>query len=76
VSGLRVLRQSRGLGLRQAARLAHVSPAHLSRIENGLRNPSVELLLVLLGLYRADASARMLRAVVAKDGKVNGKVKR
>ncbi|MFI9465691.1 helix-turn-helix domain-containing protein [Streptomyces xiamenensis] len=41
---IRKLRQQRGYGLRRFAAVARVSPAHLSRIERGLRSPTPEVL--------------------------------
>ncbi|WP_037568417.1 helix-turn-helix domain-containing protein [Phaeacidiphilus oryzae] len=47
---LRELRRSAGLGLESAAARVGLSPAHLSRLETGRRQPSLP---VLLGLSRA-----------------------
>ncbi|MDO6460949.1 XRE family transcriptional regulator [Granulosicoccaceae sp. 1_MG-2023] len=41
---LRVIRQARGLSLINAARLCAVSPATLSRIENGLMSPTFDVM--------------------------------
>ncbi|RKN40755.1 XRE family transcriptional regulator [Streptomyces hoynatensis] len=41
---IRRLRERGGYGLRRFAATADLSPAHLSRIERGLRNPTPEVL--------------------------------
>lgn len=46
-SNLRQFREDRGVGIRTAARLAGVSAATLSRIENG-RIPDVHTLILIL----------------------------
>lgn len=43
-TGLRERREQRGLGQRQLARLAGISQAHLSNVENGFNRPSVQTL--------------------------------
>ncbi|MEU3049987.1 XRE family transcriptional regulator [Streptomyces sp. NPDC006984] len=48
---LRDLRRGRGLTLESAARRAGLSPAHLSRLETGNRQPSLPLLLALARVY-------------------------
>jgi plasmid maintenance system antidote protein VapI len=53
-----ILRKQRvevlGKGLREAASLLQIAPAHLTDIEKGRRNPSEELLLRITKLYRID----------------------
>jgi transcriptional regulator with XRE-family HTH domain len=51
-SWLRRIREGRGLTLTEAASLAGMSKSTLSRLENGQRRPSLELLLPLAGTYR------------------------
>ncbi|MGW7466580.1 helix-turn-helix domain-containing protein [Streptomyces xantholiticus] len=48
---LRELRRLRGLTLEVAAQRAGLSPAHLSRLETGLRQPSLPMLLSLARIY-------------------------
>ncbi|UYQ65778.1 helix-turn-helix domain-containing protein [Streptomyces peucetius] len=48
---LRELRRRRGLTLEAAAQRAGLSPAHLSRLETGLRQPSLPMLLALARIY-------------------------
>jgi transcriptional regulator with XRE-family HTH domain len=65
LSGLRVLRESQGFGLREASRLVGISSAHLSRVERGLGGLSTRTLLSLLRLYRVGPTAKALAALVA-----------
>ncbi|QDY79970.1 helix-turn-helix domain-containing protein [Streptomyces qinzhouensis] len=48
---LRELRRRRGLTLEAAAHRAGLSPAHLSRLETGRRQPSLPMLLALARIY-------------------------
>ncbi|MFF3459141.1 helix-turn-helix domain-containing protein [Streptomyces sp. NPDC002730] len=48
---LRDLRRRRGLTLEAAAQRAGLSPAHLSRLETGNRQPSLPMLLALARIY-------------------------
>jgi transcriptional regulator with XRE-family HTH domain len=48
---LRVLRRRAGLTLEAAAQAAGLSPAHLSRLETGRRQPSLPMLLGLARIY-------------------------
>ncbi|MFC4612871.1 helix-turn-helix domain-containing protein [Streptomyces maoxianensis] len=48
---LRDLRRGRGLTLEAAAKRAGLSPAHLSRLETGNRQPSLPMLLGLARIY-------------------------
>jgi transcriptional regulator with XRE-family HTH domain len=51
---LRAVRIAHGWGLRETAKRAGISPAHLSKVERGERQPSVDVLARLaevLGLH-------------------------
>ncbi|MGW0551072.1 helix-turn-helix domain-containing protein [Streptomyces altiplanensis] len=54
---LRDLRRRSGLTLEAAARRAALSPAHLSRLETGQRQPSLPMLLTLARVYGTTVSA-------------------
>jgi transcriptional regulator with XRE-family HTH domain len=49
-----------GLSLREVARRADVEPAHLSRIERGLANPSIITLVRLARVLHLQASVDQL----------------
>ncbi|MEU9098561.1 helix-turn-helix domain-containing protein [Streptomyces sp. NPDC048361] len=53
---LRELRRRRGLILEAAAQRAGLSPAHLSRLETGARQPSLPMLLALARIYGTTVS--------------------
>lgn len=53
---LRELRRRRGLTLEAAAQRAGLSPAHLSRLETGARQPSLPMLLALARIYGTTVS--------------------
>ncbi|WFB06823.1 XRE family transcriptional regulator [Streptomyces sp. LX-29] len=53
---LRDLRRRSGLTLEAAAQLAGLSPAHLSRLETGRRQPSLPMLLALARTYGTTVS--------------------
>ncbi|MET9621649.1 MULTISPECIES: XRE family transcriptional regulator [unclassified Streptomyces] len=53
---LRGLRRRRGLTLEAAAQRAGLSPAHLSRLETGRRQPSLPMLLALARIYGTTVS--------------------
>lgn len=53
---LRELRRDRRLTLEAAARRAGLSPAHLSRLETGRRQPSLPMLLALARIYGTTVS--------------------
>ncbi len=56
----RTIRTTQGKTLRQVARNASVSPGHLSRIERGLVEPSVDVLIRLCrALDMADLARRL-----------------
>jgi transcriptional regulator with XRE-family HTH domain len=61
-AALRAARQDRGLGLREAARLAGIDPGHLCRIELGERCPSVAVARDLVAALELppDLAARLL----------------
>jgi transcriptional regulator with XRE-family HTH domain len=67
---LRVLREARGLSLRQAAALADVNPTHLSMIERGLTSPTVRTLhsvALVLGLRELAATLAPYRGVARRE---------
>lgn len=51
-SRLRIVREQRGITLTEVARRTGISKSTLSRLENGQRKPSLELLLPLAQTYR------------------------
>lgn len=53
---LRAMRRHSGLTLEAAARRAGLSPAHLSRLETGRRQPSLPVLLLLARIYGTTVS--------------------
>ncbi|AOT62153.1 MULTISPECIES: XRE family transcriptional regulator [Streptomyces] len=64
---LRALRRRRGLTLEAAARRAGLSPAHLSRLETGRRQPSLPMLLGLARAYGTTVSELLGEAAPATD---------
>jgi transcriptional regulator with XRE-family HTH domain len=62
-AAVRRRREQRGLSLRELARLAHVDPGHLSRIEAGKRPPTGELAAALDGALQAGGQLAALAAV-------------
>src|SRR3954451_13076448 len=60
-SHARALRLERGLRLADVARLSGLSEAHISRVEQGERWPSVQVLLTLAGVYGVDPSVLLAR---------------
>ncbi len=58
---LRAVRIAQGLGLREAARRAGIDPAHLSRVERGERQLSVESLARLARVLGLQDLARLLQ---------------
>jgi len=58
----RALRLERGLRLADVARLSGLSEAHLSRVEQGERWPSVPVLLTLASVYGVDPSVLLAAA--------------
>lgn len=64
---LRELRGLSGLTLEGAARRAELSPAHLSRLETGHRQPSLPALLSLARVYGTTVSGLLGEAAVPAD---------
>ncbi|MFJ6997684.1 XRE family transcriptional regulator [Streptomyces sp. NPDC003090] len=64
---LRALRRRRGLTLEAAARRAGLSPAHLSRLETGRRQPSLPMLLGLARTYGTTVSELLGEVAPATD---------
>ncbi|MFI6105392.1 helix-turn-helix domain-containing protein [Streptomyces sp. NPDC051310] len=64
---LRELRRRRGLTLEAAARRAGLSPAHLSRLETGRRQPSLPMLLALARIYGTTVSELLGEAAPERD---------
>ncbi|MGW4568370.1 helix-turn-helix domain-containing protein [Streptomyces sp. NPDC004561] len=64
---LRSLRRGAGLTLEAAAREAGLSPAHLSRLETGQRQPSLPMLLALARIYGTTVSELLGETVAGRD---------
>ncbi|MFJ9707679.1 helix-turn-helix domain-containing protein [Streptomyces sp. NPDC101234] len=64
---LRSLRRRAGLTLEAAAREAGLSPAHLSRLETGQRQPSLPMLLALARVYGTTVSELLGETVADRD---------
>ncbi|MEU9157876.1 XRE family transcriptional regulator [Streptomyces sp. NPDC048417] len=64
---LRSLRRRAGLTLEAAARDAGLSPAHLSRLETGQRQPSLPMLLSLARVYGTTVSELLGETVADRD---------
>ncbi|MER5898153.1 XRE family transcriptional regulator [Streptomyces sp. NPDC001876] len=69
---LRDLRRNRGLTLETAARRADLSPAHLSRLETGRRQPSLPMLLGLARIYGTTVSELLGEMPPERDAVVRG----
>ncbi|MFD9544335.1 helix-turn-helix domain-containing protein [Streptomyces sp. NPDC060022] len=69
---LRELRRERGLTLETAARRADLSPAHLSRLETGRRQPSLPMLLGLARIYGTTVSELLGEMPPERDAIVRG----
>ncbi|MFF3445825.1 helix-turn-helix domain-containing protein [Streptomyces sp. NPDC002667] len=67
---LRALRRGVSLTLEAAARAAGLSPAHLSRLETGQRQPSLPMLLTLARVYGTTVSELLGEAVPERDAVV------
>ncbi|MFF5251016.1 helix-turn-helix domain-containing protein [Streptomyces leeuwenhoekii] len=67
---LRALRRRAGLTLEAAARAAGLSPAHLSRLETGQRQPSLPMLLALARIYATTVSELLGEAAADRDAVV------
>ncbi|MFJ9814978.1 helix-turn-helix domain-containing protein [Streptomyces sp. NPDC101151] len=64
---LRALRRRAGLTLEAAAGSAGLSPAHLSRLETGQRQPSLPMLLSLARIYSTTVSELLGETVADRD---------
>ncbi|MET8957338.1 helix-turn-helix domain-containing protein [Streptomyces sp. NPDC004393] len=64
---LRALRRRASLTLEAAARTAGLSPAHLSRLETGQRQPSLPMLLALARVYSTTVSELLGETVADQD---------
>ncbi|GAA2428779.1 XRE family transcriptional regulator [Streptomyces macrosporus] len=71
-SRLRDLRRRGGLTLEAAARRLDMSPAHLSRLETGRRQPSLPLLLALARTYGTTVSDLLGEAPPERDPVIRG----
>ncbi|MFF9688749.1 helix-turn-helix domain-containing protein [Streptomyces sp. NPDC014623] len=69
---LRDLRRGRGLTLEAAAGRAGLSPAHLSRLETGRRQPSLPMLLGLARVYGTTVSELLGELPPERDAIVRG----
>jgi transcriptional regulator with XRE-family HTH domain len=69
---LRALRRRRGLTLEAAAQRAGLSPAHLSRLETGRRQPSLPMLLGLARVYGTTVSELLGEIPAERDPVVRG----
>ncbi|WEH38546.1 XRE family transcriptional regulator [Streptomyces sp. NBC_01218] len=69
---LRELRRSRSLTLEAAAQRAGLSPAHLSRLETGNRQPSLPVLLGLARIYGTTVSELLGEIPPERDAIVRG----
>ncbi|MET9909093.1 XRE family transcriptional regulator [Streptomyces sp. NPDC006476] len=67
---LRALRRRAALTLEAAARTAGLSPAHLSRLETGQRQPSLPVLLALARIYGTTVSELLGETVAERDAVV------
>ncbi|TRV74736.1 helix-turn-helix transcriptional regulator [Streptomyces sp. 130] len=70
---LRDLRRGRGLTLETAAQRAGLSPAHLSRLETGRRQPSLPMLLQLARIYGTTVSELLGETPPERDAIVRGR---
>jgi transcriptional regulator with XRE-family HTH domain len=67
---LRALRRRAALTLETAARAAGLSPAHLSRLETGQRQPSLPMLLALARIYGTTVSELLGETAADRDAVV------
>lgn len=67
-SRLRTVREAQGKTLRAVARKAKVDPTYLSRVERGLRRPTVEFLYAVSGALGLKNVTDALDAVLGTDG--------
>ncbi|UNZ16251.1 XRE family transcriptional regulator [Streptomyces sp. 891-h] len=69
---MRLLRRRSGLTLEASARRAGLSPAHLSRLETGKRQPSLPLLLTLARVYGTTVGELLGETATAAHSVVRG----
>ncbi|MEU6283311.1 XRE family transcriptional regulator [Streptomyces sp. NPDC047028] len=69
---LRALRRRAGLTLEAAAQAAGLSPAHLSRLETGRRQPSLPMLLGLARIYGTTVAELLGEAPADRDAVLRG----
>ncbi len=69
---LRALRRRASLTLEAAAAAAQLSPAHLSRLETGQRQPSLPMLLALARTYGTTVSELLGERVADRDAVLRG----
>ncbi|GAA2572103.1 MULTISPECIES: helix-turn-helix domain-containing protein [Streptomyces] len=67
---LRALRHQASLTLEAAARAAGLSPAHLSRLETGQRQPSLPMLLALARVYGTTVAELLGETIADRDAVV------
>ncbi|MEU3510505.1 XRE family transcriptional regulator [Streptomyces longwoodensis] len=67
---LRALRRRTGLTLEASARSAGLSPAHLSRLETGQRQPSLPMLLALARIYGTTVAELLGESAADRDAVV------
>lgn len=65
---LKQARTRRGLTLRRAAREVGVNPGYLSRLERGLRRPSIEVACRLIWIFEMDPATRVALLLEAATG--------
>ncbi|MET9493750.1 XRE family transcriptional regulator [Streptomyces sp. NPDC006552] len=70
---LRALRRRAALTLEAAARSAGLSPAHLSRLETGQRQPSLPMLLALARIYGTTVSELLGETPADRDAVVRSR---
>lgn len=70
---LRALRRRRGLTLEAVARRAGLSPAHLSRLETGQRQPSLPMLLALARIYGTTVAELLGEQPAERDPVIRGR---
>ena len=66
-SKLRAVRESKGLTLVETAKPAGITPAHLSRVERGVRGLSVESLARLAGVLGLRDLEKLLTVHLEKE---------
>jgi transcriptional regulator with XRE-family HTH domain len=61
------MREARGLGLREVARRTEIDPSHLSRIERGTAQPTVDALARLARVLGLTELERLLRPYISTE---------